>query len=103
MRRAQPGGLRRSREGAGYDDWKDGARAGIAFALSLTTRTGCRVEVQRIEGLTTDTNPTIGGYAAALAVWEALGFEPSSEITKKLEAIVFSSWRRPQNEIPVFA
>ena len=87
----------------GYDDWKDGARAGISFALLLAGVAGCRVDVRRIDGLSTDTNPTIVGYAAALAVWRALGFEPSSEIIEKLESIVFSSWRRPHDEIPIFA
>jgi len=87
----------------GYDDWKGGARAGISFALSLVRHTSCRVDVREIDGLTTDTNPTIVGYAAALAVWQALGFEPPSEVIEKLEAVVFSSWRRPHDEIPTFA
>ena len=87
----------------GYEDWKGGARAGISFALSVADRTGCRVEVCMIEGPTTDTNPTIVGYAAALAVWKALGHQPSSEIIEKTESIVFSSWRRPHDEIPTFA
>ena len=45
----------------------------------------------------------IVGYAAALAVWKALGHQPSSEIVEKTESIVFSSWRRPHDEIPTFA
>ena len=87
----------------GYDDWKNGARAGILFAVSLAGVACCRVDVRRMEGLSTDTNPTIVGYTAALAVWKALGFEPTSEMVEKLEAIVFSSWKKPYDEIPIFA
>jgi hypothetical protein len=87
----------------GYDDWKSGASAGILFALSVTRHTKCRMDIQGIEGRTTDTNPTVVGYAAALAVWKALHFEPSSEVIEKLETIVFNSWNRPCNEIPTFA
>jgi hypothetical protein len=87
----------------GYGAWKCGARVGVSFALSVAGRTDCRVDVRKIEGLTTDTNPTVVGYAAALAIWKALGFEPSQETIEKAETIVFSSWKRPYDEIPVFA
>ena len=86
----------------GYDDWKGGARAGISFALAISHQTDCRVNVSTIEGLTTDTNPTIVGYAAALAVWRALEFNPGAEIIEKMESTVFASWRRPLEEIPAF-
>lgn len=86
----------------GYDHWKDGAKVGISFALSAAGTTDCRVKVTKIEGLSTDTNPTIVAYAAALAVWKALGFEPPKELVEKLEALVFTSWKRPYDEIPTF-
>ena len=86
----------------GYDDWKNGARAGISYALSLAERHDCWVNVTMIEGLGTDTNPTIVGYTAAVAVWQALDFVPPQEVIEKLEAIVFNSWKRPYDETPVF-
>jgi hypothetical protein len=86
----------------GYEDWKGGAEAGVSFALSAAGRSDCRVNVSKIEGLTTDTNPTIVAYAAALAVWKALGFEPAKELVERLEELVFSSWKRPHDELPKF-
>ena len=86
----------------GYDEWKGGAEAGVAFALSVAGKSDCRVNVSKIEGLTTDTNPTIVAYAAALAVWKALGFEPARKLVEQVEGLVFSSWKRPHNEIPKF-
>ena len=86
----------------GYDDWKGGAKAGVSFALSVAGKSDCRVNVSKIEGLGTDTNPTVVAYAAALAVWKALGFEPTKDLVDKVEGLVFSSWKRPHDEIPKF-
>jgi hypothetical protein len=75
----------------------------VAFALSVAGDPAVRVVITKIEGLSgTDTNPTIVGAAAALAMWRALGFEPPSEVIERLEAVVFESWRRPLDEIPSF-
>lgn len=87
----------------GYDDWKNGASAGVAFALVVVEADLARVIVTRISGLGTDTNPSVVGATAALAVWRALGFEPPAEIISRLEEVVFGSWQRPQDEIPQFA
>jgi hypothetical protein len=87
---------------AGYEDWKGGARVGVSFALSEAGRADCRVNVSKIEGLSTDTNPTIVAYAAALAVWKALSFEAPTEVVEQLETLVFTSWNRPYDEIPKF-
>jgi hypothetical protein len=86
----------------GYDDWKGGARSGATFALAVAKAQSARVVVTRISGLTTDTNPSVVGAAAALAVWRALAFEPSASVTEKVEEIVLSSWERPLNEVPDF-
>jgi hypothetical protein len=56
----------------------------------------------QIEGLTTDTNPTIVGFASILAVWQALESSPSREIIDKLEDRVFESWNKPDDELPIF-
>lgn len=90
----------------GYDDWKAGARAGASFALSVAA-VNCpvdtaRVLIDRITGLTTDTNPTIVGAAAALAVWKAIPFLPPPDILQRLEAVLFNSWQLPADAAPKF-
>jgi hypothetical protein len=87
----------------GYDNWKAGATAGAAFALATAGIQSARIVFTRISGLTTDTNPSVVGAAAALAVWRALNFKPSNEVRARLEKIVFGSWERPVDEVPYFA
>lgn len=86
----------------GYDDWKAGARIGVEFALSVMSSPPTRVLIDRISGLVTDTNPTIVGGAAALAVWEALAFSPPPDTLERLEAVVFASWRQPPDTVTDF-
>lgn len=85
----------------GYADWKAGAVAGVAFALRIMG-VDCGVRVVLIEGMTTDTNPTIVAAAAARAVWQAIGFTPASELTRRIEAEVLGSWRRGHDASPCF-
>lgn len=82
----------------GYDDWKAGATVGATSACGVAGLAGARVTVERISGLLTDTNPTIVAAAAALAVWNAIGFQPPPPIFERLEAQVFASWQRPAGE-----
>lgn len=86
----------------GYESWKAGARAGVAFALAVAALPSARVTIDRITGLTTDTNPTVVGVAAAFALWRAVGFAPSAEIVARLEEAAFASWQRDPEEIPTF-
>jgi hypothetical protein len=86
----------------GYDDWKAGGRAGVDFALSVAALPPVRVTILRIAGLTTDTNPTIVGAAAAFALWQAVGFSPPAHVIERLEAAVFASWQRPHDLVPKF-
>lgn len=86
----------------GYELWKAGARAGVEHALAVAAVSPARVTIKRISGLTTDTNPTVVGAAAALALWRAVGFSPSRDVVERLEAAAFTSWRRPPDEIPRF-
>jgi hypothetical protein len=83
-----------------FDDWKAGARAGVAFALSVAVTPAARVLIDRISGLVTDTNPIIIGGAAALAIWKALAFSPPPDVLERLEATVLTSWQRPANHVP---
>jgi hypothetical protein len=84
----------------GYEEWKAGAKAGILFALRVAGAGG-RVTVTKIEGLTTDTNPSVVGAAAALAVWECLRFSPDARTTEQMERVVFGSGSRPDH-VPAF-
>ena len=86
----------------GYDHWKAGAAAGVRYALGHAGRGDIDVTIARIAGLSTDTNPTIVGAAAALATWNALGFVPVPSEWARVESIVFGSWQRPLDEIPSF-
>jgi hypothetical protein len=86
----------------GYDSWKAGARAGIEYALSKAGVGTARVEVVKIVGMITDTNPSVVGAAAAIAIWKALEFEPPEEVISSMEAVVFGNWQRSHDEVPQF-
>ena len=86
----------------GYEDWKAGGRAGVDFAVSVAALPTARVTIVRIAGLTTDTNPTVVGAAAAFALWQAVGFSPPAEVIGRLEATVFASWQLPHDHVPQF-
>ena len=86
----------------GYDDWKAGAKVGIEFALKTARLTTSRVVVKQISGLTADTNPTSVGAAASIATWNAIGYTPEPEVMERIEGIVFASWSRGFDAIPVF-
>ena len=88
---------------AGYEPWKAGAAAGVRYALGHAGRADVDVTITRITGLSTDTNPTIVGAAAALATWNGLAFAPAPAEWARVESIVFGSWQRPQDEVPSFA
>lgn len=87
----------------GYDDWKAGAKAGVSFALDIAEKKKCRVQITKIEGLSTDTNPTIVGVAAAFATWQALDFNAPKEVVEKIEKQALSSWSLSHQAIPEFA
>jgi hypothetical protein len=87
---------------AGYGAWKAGAAAGARFACAIAEIPRAHVIVGRISGLSTDTNPSTVAAAAALAVWNAVGFAPAPAVVARMEAHVFSSWHRPQDYIPDF-
>lgn len=76
----------------GYGDWKSGARVGLEFALASSGATLGAIFVDRIAGLSTDTNPTVVAVAAAHALWNALGFAPSDETSAFLEAKMREAW-----------
>jgi hypothetical protein len=79
--------------------WQAGARLGAMFALRIAGRE-VGVRVVKVAGMTTDSNPTIVALAAARAVWLAVGFTPSTELIKRFEAEVVTSWQRPYDALP---
>ncbi|HEY4386264.1 MAG TPA: hypothetical protein VGN34_17540 [Ktedonobacteraceae bacterium] len=85
----------------GYDDWKQGALAGIKYALAQCHALPCHITITKIVGFTTDTNPTIVGGAAIQAVWAATNYEPSAEEKAVIEQHVFQSWQHA-DAIPDF-
>ena len=80
----------------GYRHWQRGAALGAEYALEVAGEQCRNVIVSRIQGLTTDTNPTVVGVAAALGVWEAVGYEPTPEQLGHIKQHAGGSWRRPE-------
>jgi hypothetical protein len=88
--------------GDGYNSWKEGVRNGLKYAFSKVD-SKWTVTIQKLEGLTTDTNPTIAGYVAMRAFWDKCDFNINSTEINQLENFVFSSWCKPyQCLIPDF-
>ncbi len=86
----------------GYDSWKIGARHGLEFGFTLID-TFWTVNIQKIEGLSTDTNATIVAYTVLRAFLEKINFTLDSRKIEDLEALVFSSWKEiPKEFIPNF-
>lgn len=79
----------------GYETWKQGAVLGVAYALRVMEAPSCAVTITKIEGLTSDTNPTIVAAAAMDAVWKAFGFTPEPGITEIIEQSILASRSLP--------
>ena len=86
----------------GYDDWKQGAVLGIEYACQKANCINYHITITKIIGLSTDTNPTIVGVTAILAVWQAINFVVAKETIRKLEEYVFTSWNMAIAELPYF-
>lgn len=86
----------------GYDNWKQGAVVGVNYALDVAGIGPCHVMITKIEGLTTDTNPTVVAVAAMDAVWKGLDFTPPADIDTSVKAAALASWNQPYDAIPEF-
>ncbi|HEX2913949.1 MAG TPA: hypothetical protein VH186_24305 [Chloroflexia bacterium] len=84
----------------GYEDWKFGAIIVLNYALRKLDSPICKVTVIKIEGLTSDTNPTIVAAAAINALWKAYNYVPNIELQNYIEEEVLRSWALPQMSIP---
>jgi len=87
----------------GFEFWKRGISAGIEYAYEkLNHKNGLKVIIEKAEGLTTDTNPTIIGFSAYKAILEKLPNSESKNELEELEKLVFSSWQYDFESIPNF-
>lgn len=68
------------------DAARKGALLGLKFAGATSSAASC-CEVVRIHGMVADTNPTLVAIATILAVWKALGFAPSAELSSKVQEL----------------
>ena len=84
----------------GFDDWKQGAVAGVAHALALAGDPSILVTITSIQGMFSDTNPTIVGAAAIDAIWKALRIKPDSQTEMQIQQAALSSWDRSADSIP---
>ncbi len=86
----------------GYDSWKMGAKNGLEYGFSLVEG-HWTVIIKKIEGLSTDTNPTIIGYTALLAFLNGCEYKINSMETECLEKFVVESCKSTdKEEIPNF-
>ncbi len=87
----------------GFELWKEGACVGIEHAyLKVNRKSGLKVIIDNIEGLITDTNPTIIGFLAYKAIINKLPNSESQHEHEQLEKLVFSSWDYEYDAIPNF-
>jgi hypothetical protein len=85
----------------GYTPWKEGAALGARFAIAQMG-IAARVRIERVSGMTTDTNATCCAVAAAKAVWNCLGYSPPVEINEKLHDSLIGSFNAPNEVAPIF-
>ena len=77
----------------GFESWKQGAKIGLEYCFSMVNDFWT-VELVTIEGLVSDSNPTIIGYVAIRAFFDSIGQELDNDKIEQLEAVVFKSWER---------
>lgn len=80
-----------------YEDWREAAVRGAAFALRLASAVDACVTITAIEGRAfTDTTAATVAAAAVDAVCQALGVTPPEEVQRRLTALVLQSWSAPE-------
>lgn len=87
----------------GMEDWKKGLIKGLEFVLSYSPEF-MKITVHQVSGKPiTDTNPTIVGYTAILAVLEKVNISIDPEKLEQLENFVYKSWENGNDQkIPDF-
>ena len=86
----------------GYEDWKKAVKNGLEFAFTKSAEKW-RVKIKKVEGMTTDTNPTIVGFAAIVAFCEQTNTDLSFDTKAAIENFTFKSWENKNCEkVPDF-
>jgi hypothetical protein len=75
-------------EAPGFAGWRRGAEMGLRAGSELAGVSSGRAEIRSILGTFVDTSEGAVAAAAALALWEALGFEPPASARARLDEIV---------------
>lgn len=83
-----------------FEPWKQAAIAGVRHALWVARRADVAVIVHRILGTLADTTPATVAAAAANSVWKSLGYTPTADAARAIEAFVFGSFSRGADAIP---
>lgn len=74
-----------------FDDWLEGARIGVKYGLTKSNK-DYHITIEKIEGLSTDTNPLIISVATITGIWDFLNYLPTDEEREKIEKWAFDSW-----------
>lgn len=87
----------------GATSWKIGVKKGLEFILSRN-KSFWKININGLQGKpVTDTNPTIVGFTAILALCEVLEMELEKNTLEELQNFVFKSWENENAEkIPNF-
>lgn len=86
----------------GYNSWKLAAKRGLEYAFSFIN-SYWEVHINKIEGLSTDTNPAIVGYTVLRTFFDKISFQLDAIQIEKIEQFGLSSWAKSnKNLIPDF-
>jgi hypothetical protein len=75
-------------EAAGFLAWRRGAEAGARWAAEVARLTSAAVEIRSIVGTHVDTTERAVAGAAALSLWDAIGFDVDLAARKQLDRFV---------------
>lgn len=85
------------------EKWNQGIIIGLKYALKkILHKKKFHITILNIEGLHSDTNPTILAYAASRAILVKFPHQESKLQHKRLEKLLYSSWDFNHNGIPDF-
>jgi hypothetical protein len=75
-------------EAPGFIGWRRGAEMGVRVGAEVAELSSGTVEIRSILGTFVDTTEGSVAGAAALALWDALGFEAPANARARLDEIV---------------
>jgi hypothetical protein len=78
-------------------------KVGINYAYSkIKNNIGLKITIEEASGLSTDTNPTIIGFAASRALLSKFENNETEQKLSQLDSFVSSSWKYGYDSIPDF-